>query len=201
MAGMSSTALPRPSPSSNSGPASALPSTSRPNPTNNPSGPASTPASLAAGLIPAKSPKSTKSSRRQARESLREADLQSSSSECPSLPRTHRPPRFRSASRERSVGRGTSRDRSGEGGRANRSIPSSVRTINSVKRTSSSQVGKFHFFRCLTHELTILKFSINIYKVNDKNINKTMNFGDQYNFFSSPSSMSSLSLHIIDDTI
>ena len=182
MAGMSSTALPRPSPSSNSGPASALPSTSRPNPTNNPSGPASTPASLAAGLIPAKSPKSTKSSRRQARESLREADLQSSSSECPSLPRTHRPPRFRSASRERSVGRGTSRDRSGEGGRANRSIPSSVRTINSVKRTSSSQVGQFHFLRCLPrHELTILKFSINIYKVNDKNINKTMNFGDQYN--------------------
>ena len=175
MAGMSSTALPRPSPSSNSGPASALPSTSRPNPTNNPSGPASTPASLAAGLIPAKSPKSTKSSRRQARESLREADLQSSSSECPSLPRTHRPPRFRSASRERSVGRGTSRDRSGEGGRANRSIPSSVRTINSVKRTSSSQVGQLHFLRCLPrHELTILKFSINIYKVNDKNIDKTM---------------------------
>ncbi len=146
MAGMSSTALPRPSPSTNSGPASALPSTARLNPANNnnPSGPSSTPASLAAGLNPAKSPKSTKSSRRQARESLREADLQSSSSECPSLPRNHRPPRFRSASRERSVGRGTSRDRSGEGGRGNRSIPSSVRTINSVKRTSSSQVGQFH---------------------------------------------------------
>ena len=50
-----------------------------------------------------KTPRSSKSVRRHLRQSVREADLQSSSSECPSLPRQTRP-RFRSASRDRGGG-------------------------------------------------------------------------------------------------
>lgn len=50
---------------------------------------------------PPKTPRSTsKSARRQFRETIREADVQSSSSECPSLPRQR--PKHRSMSRERS---------------------------------------------------------------------------------------------------
>ena len=56
---------------------------------------------MSASALPRpKTPKSAKSTRRQIRQTVREADLYSSSSECPSLPRQR--PKFRSISRERS---------------------------------------------------------------------------------------------------
>ena len=58
-------------------------------------------AGMSASALPRpKTPKSAKSTRRQIRQTVREADLYSSSSECPSLPRQR--PKFRSVSRERS---------------------------------------------------------------------------------------------------
>ena len=95
-------------------------------------------AGMSASALPRpKTPKSAKSTRRQIRQSAREVDLQSSSSECPSLPRQR--PRFRSASRDRTSG-AKSLGSAGSGGARSLVSSSGSRSLTPGKIVSSGNI-------------------------------------------------------------